>query len=68
MYVSRIWLRGRATIYYARLHNEYLLTTRDQGFNYGVNSDVKQSRAPHGNLLKVHSPLPLFFARRTLAL
>lgn len=45
MYVSRIWLRGRAAIYYARLHNEYLLTTPDQGFNYGVNFAVKQSRA-----------------------
>lgn len=68
MYVSRIWLRRRAAIYYVRLHNEYLLTTRDQGFNYGVNSAVKQLRAPHGNLLKVHSPLRFFFARRTRAL
>lgn len=29
---------GRAAIYYTRIHNEYSLTTRHQGFNYGVNS------------------------------
>lgn len=29
---------GRAAIYYVRIHNEYSLTTRDQGFNYDVNS------------------------------
>ena len=55
----------RVAIYYMRIHNEYSLTTRDQGFNYGVNSAGCAIAEPTEMYQKFAWFAPLFFTRGT---
>jgi len=55
----------RIAIYYMCIHNEYSLTTRDQGFNYGVNSAGCAIAEPTEIYQKFAWFAPLFFTRGT---
>lgn len=64
--IANLVTRQSIAIYYVCLHNEYLLTTRDQGFNYGVNFAVKQSRASRKFIKSSLSVTPFFHAQGAL--
>lgn len=55
----------RVAVYYMRIHNEYSLTTRDQGFNYGVNSADCVIAEPTEIYQKFARFALLFFTRGT---